>query len=131
MEYFNRVKEYEKQFREGEQPNLPKELSGKKKATAFYNILMEQLKTTVSLPENKDEIVLWALEIASLIDKIIYEDNIPIVDWQQNDLLVNKIKEEIDDYFYHLRQQKDKILSFEIIDSIIESIVKVSKQLGQ
>ena len=92
---------------------------------------MEQLKTTVSLPENKDEIVLWALEIASLIDKIIYEDNIPIVDWQQNDLLVNKIKEEIDDYFYHLRQQKDKILSFEIIDSIIESIVKVSKQLGQ
>lgn len=131
LEYFNRVKEYEKQFREGEQPNLPKELSGKKKATAFYNILMEQLKTTVSLPENKDEIVLWALEIASLIDKIIYEDNIPIVDWQQNDLLVNKIKEEIDDYFYHLRQQKDKILSFEIIDSIIESIVKVSKQLGQ
>ncbi|RKW15204.1 MAG: hypothetical protein D8H93_08350, partial [Capnocytophaga sp.] len=61
---------------------------------------------------------------------IIYEEGTPIVDWQQNSLLVSEIAQAIDDFFYQLKQQQGVEISFDIVDTIIEEIVKVSKQIG-
>ena len=65
-----------------------------------------------------------------LINHIIYEEGTPIVDWQQNSLLVNEIAQTIDDFFYQLKHQQGVEIPFDIVDTIIEEIVKVSKQIG-
>ena len=129
LEYFNRVKDYENQFFEGAQSNLPEALIGNKKATAFYNLLGEHLKTLDTLP-NTAQKVEWALQLDLLINHIIYEEGTPIVDWQQNSLLVNEIAQTIDDFFYQLKHQQGVEIPFDIVDTIIEEIVKVSKQIG-
>ena len=129
LEYFNRVKNYENQFFEGAQSNLPEALIGNKKATAFYNLLGEHLKTLDTLP-NTTQKVEWALQLELLINHIIYEEGTPIVDWQQNSLLVNEIAQAIDDFFYQLKQQQGVEIPFDIVDTIIEEIIKVSKQIG-
>ena len=54
----------------------------------------------------------------------------PIVDWQQNSLLVSEIAQTIDDFFYQLKQKQGVEIPFDIVDTIIEEIVKVSKQIG-
>ena len=129
MEYFNRVRDYENQFFEGAQSDLPEALIGNKKATAFYNLLGEHLKTLDTLPHTAQK-VKWALQLELLINHIIYEEGTPIVDWQQNSLLVSEIAQTIDDFFYQLRQQQGVEIPFDIVDTIIEEIVKVSKQIG-
>ena len=129
LEYFNRVRDYENQFFEGAQSDLPEALIGNKKATAFYNLLGEHLKTLDPLPHTAQK-VKWALQLDLLINHIIYEEGTPIVDWQQNSLLVNEIAQTIDDYFYQLKQQQGVEIPFDIVDTIIEEIVKVSKQIG-
>ena len=129
LEYFNRVRDYEKQFFEGTQSDLPEALIGNKKATAIYNLLGEHLKTLDTLP-NIAQKVEWALQLDLLINHIIYEEGTPIVDWQQNSLLVSEIAQTIDDFFYQLKQQQGVEISFDIVDTIIEEIVKVSKQIG-
>ena len=129
LEYFNRVRDYENQFFEGAQSDLPEVLIGNKKATSFYNLLGEHLKTLGTLP-NTAQKVEWALQLELLINHIIYEEGTPIVDWQQNSLLVSEIAQTIDDFFYQLKQQQGVEISFDIVDTIIEEIVKVSKQIG-
>ena len=129
LEYFNRVRDYENQFFEGAQSDLPEALIGNKKATAFYNLLGEHLKTLDTLPHTAQK-VKWALQLDLLINHIIYEEGTPIVDWQQNSLLVNEIAQTIDDFFYQLKQQQGVEIPFDIVDTIIEEIVKVSKQIG-
>ena len=129
LEYFNRVRDYENQFFEGAQSDLPEALIGNKKATAFYNLLGEHLKTLDPLPHTAQK-VKWALQLDLLINHIIYEEGTPIVDWQQNSLLVNEIAQTIDDFFYQLKQQQGVEIPFDIVDTIIEEIVKVSKQIG-
>ena len=129
LEYFNRVRDYENQFFEGAQSDLPEALIGNKKATAFYNLLGEHLKTLDTLPHTAQK-VKWALQLDLLINHIIYEEGTPIVDWQQNSLLVNEIAQTIDDYFYQLKHQQEVEIPFDIVDTIIEEIVKVSKQIG-
>jgi type I restriction-modification system, R subunit len=69
------------------------------------------------------------LQLDLLINHIIYEEGTPIVDWQQNSLLVKEIEKTIDDFFYQLKYQGVEI-PFDIVDVIIEEIVKVSKQIG-
>ena len=129
LEYFNRVRDYENQFFEGAQSDLPEALIGNKKATAFYNLLGEHLQTLGTLA-NTAQKVEWALQLDLLINHIIYEEGTPIVDWQQNSLLVSEIAQTIDDFFYQLKQQQGVEISFDIVDTIIEEIVKVSKQIG-
>ena len=70
------------------------------------------------------------MQLDLLINHIIYEEGTPIVDCQQNSLLVNEIAQPIDDYFYQLKQQQGVEIPFDIVDTIIEEIVKVSKQIG-
>ena len=70
------------------------------------------------------------MQLELLINHIIYEEGTPIVDWQQNSLLVSEIAQTIDDFFYQLRQQQGVEIPFDIVDTIIEEIVKVSKQIG-
>ena len=70
------------------------------------------------------------MQLDLLINHIIYEEGTPIVDWQQNSLLVNEIAQTIDDFFYQLKQQQGVEIPFDIVDTIIEEIVKVSKQIG-
>ena len=70
------------------------------------------------------------MQLDLLINQIIYEEGTPIVDWQQNSLLVSEIAQTIDDFFYQLKQQQGVEISFDIVDTIIEEIVKVSKQIG-
>ena len=129
LEYFNRVRDYENQFFEGAQNDLPEALIGNKKATAFYNLLGEHLQTLGTLA-NTAQKVEWALQLDLLINHIIYEEGTPIVDWQQNSLLVSEIAQTIDDFFYQLKHQQGVEIPFDIVDTIIEEIVKVSKQIG-
>ena len=70
------------------------------------------------------------MQLELLINHIIYEEGTPIVDWQQNSLLVNEIAQAIDDFFYQLKQEQGVEIPFDIVDTIIEEIIKVSKQIG-
>ena len=70
------------------------------------------------------------MQLELLINHIIYEEGTPIVDWQQNSLLVNEIAQAIDDFFYQLKEEQGVEIPFDIVDTIIEEIIKVSKQIG-
>lgn len=128
VEYLKKAKEFEEKFHSGQRDNIPDNLKGNDTGIAIYN-LVNDLFNSVLKP--KDGIPNIAALIAEGIDKVIrsvvYENEIPIIDWQNKSDIEGKIKIEIDDYLFDLQAQYDLELPLDLIDQLVEEGLKVAK----
>jgi type I restriction enzyme R subunit len=127
-DYLAKAMLYEDEFINGKRSNIPAQIQGNDAAIAYYNLAMEEFKKTLS---NHAEKISLATIIASGIDNIIranvFEQGKQVIDWQNKLDIEGKIKIEIDDFIFELRQKFDLEIDFDELDTLIAEALKVAK----
>ncbi|MHA8091059.1 type I restriction endonuclease subunit R [Aquirufa regiilacus] len=108
---------------------VPEELKDKEEAKAFYGISKELLSEKI-----EDEIVLrevsvhTGLSIDEIIQKLVLDNRIAIIDWQNKSNITGKLLIEIGDYLIDEVRDKYNInLSFNEMDKLAEDCIEVAK----
>lgn len=128
IEYLNKTREHEDQFRNKKQSDVPEELVENEVAVAFYNQAMTLFENEVEKDgQQKQFYPDIAIGVENAIKDIIYENGIMIVDWQNNSDLEGKLKIAIDDFVFEIKSKYDVPLSFNKIDELIEECIKIAK----
>ena len=127
-DYLAKAMLYEDEFINGKRSNIPVQIQGNDAAIAYYNLAMEEFKKTLSKHAEK---VSLATIIASGIDNVIrvnvFEQGKQVIDWQNKLDIEGKIKIEIDDFIFELRQKFDLEIDFDELDTLIAEALKVAK----
>ena len=127
-EYLAKAKDYEDAFFNGRRDNVPSIIKDNPTAIAFYNLTNEELKEGLAAKTNKLEI---AAEIAEGIDAIVkanvFDNGNPVIDWQKNEDIKGKIRIEIDDLLFEMKNKFDLELSFDHIDQLVDECIKVAE----
>ena len=89
-------------------------------AQAFYGVL------SAIFDEVKDEKLTpdFVAEISQAITRIIAEHS--QVDWTNNKTIHDRIAQDIDDLFYDYEKERGLVLSFDVIDKVIENVKTVA-----
>lgn len=128
IEYLNKTKEHEDQFKNKKQSGVPDELTGNEVAVAFYNQAATLFEDEVQKEgQYKQFYTDIALGVESAVKSIIYENEIIIVDWQNNSDLEGKLRIVIDDFVFEIKSKYDISLPFNKIDELIEECIKIAK----
>ena len=98
----------------------PERIKNNVHAQAFYGVLNAIFTDVDSELVTPD----FVAEIAEEITEIIAKHN--QVDWSTNKTIHDRISQDIDDLFYRYEKEKGLVLSFEIIDKIIENVKTVA-----
>lgn len=127
-EYLARAKHFENSFFTGYRDNIPNDIKDNPTAIAFYNLAGEELKDGLAEKTNRTEI---ALKIATGIDEIvkgnIFDNGRPVVDWQKNDDIKGKMRIDIDDLLFEVKNAFLLEIDFGQIDLLIEECIKVAE----
>lgn len=127
-QYLAKVKEYEDSFLKGKGDNVPIAIKDNSTAIAFYNLATEELKEGLKDKPNRMDI---AVEIAMGIDHVVknnlFDNGKPVIDWQRNEDIKGKIRIDIDDLLFDIRNKYDLEIKFEDFDQLIEESVKVAE----
>lgn len=119
IQYLAKVKEIKEFILNRTGDGIPEVLKDRDVAKAFYGISNEILKNTGIESEQ------IAAECGIMIDDIIKENL--VVDWDSNEGIKNKIRQEIDDYLFNLKDEYDLNLTVADQDLIIEKSIEVAK----
>jgi type I restriction enzyme R subunit len=127
-EYLAKAKDFEDAFFNGRRTNVPSFIKDNPTAIAFYNLTSEELKDGLASKANRMDI---AAEIAASIDDIVkanvFDNGHPVIDWQKNDDIKGKMRIEIDDLLFEIKNKYDLELSFDHIDQLIAECIKVAE----
>ena len=127
-EFLARAKSFEDRFFSGNRQNVPHTIKDNPAAISFYNLAVEEFKESLEAKVNKLDI---AVEIASGIDEIVrnnlFDNGRLVIDWQRNEDIKGKIKIEIDDLLFELKNKFSLEIDFVRIDQLIESSISVAE----
>jgi type I restriction enzyme R subunit len=127
-EYLAKAKSFEDSFFNGQRDNIPPAIRDNAMAVAFYNLAAEELGLGLAEKANRLEITVEiAIGIDGIIRRNIFDNGRPVVDWQKNDDIKGKIKIEIDDLLFDIKQKSSLEISFSQIDLLIEECIKVAE----
>jgi type I restriction enzyme R subunit len=127
-DYLTRAKDYENTFFSGKRDNVPGILSNNETAVAYYNLVMEEFKESLSLKANKIDIAAeTALGIDIIIKNNLFENNKPVVDWSKNEDIKGKMTIEIDDLLFDIKNKFDIDFGFDHMDVLIADSIKVAE----
>lgn len=121
-EYLNKVKEIMNSVVNRTGDDLPEILKGRDVAKAFYGISLESIEKYANQEFEPSQI---SSELGVEIDNII-QKNI-VVDWHSNVIVQNKMRQEIDDYLFSLKDIHNIDLPIEEHDIIIEKSIEIAK----
>jgi type I restriction enzyme R subunit len=128
VEYLARAKDLEDSFFNDRQGGVPSVINENPTAIAFYNLATEALKDGLMTKPNEVDI---AAEIALDTDKIvrtnIFDKGKLVIDWQRNGDIKGKMKIEIDDLLFDIRNKFNLELSLDRIDQLIEECIQVAE----
>lgn len=128
IEYLNKTRDHEDQFKNKKQSGVPEELVGNEVAVAFFNQAITLFEDEVEKNgQHKQFYTDIALGVENAVKNIIYENGIMIVDWQNNSDLEGKLRIAIDDFVFEIKSKYDLSLQFSKIDQLIEECVKIAK----
>lgn len=122
LEYLNRNIKIMNSARNRTGDDIPEELRNEEAARAFYGIVREELG---GIFENEVKFKKPGIEISRGIDKIIR--NLRIVDWQNNTDIKNRMRTEIEDFLFEVKEKYGFTLSFDEIDKIMEDSLAVAR----
>ncbi|MEM8566757.1 MAG: type I restriction endonuclease subunit R [Bacteroidota bacterium] len=128
VDYLNKAKDFEDQFHNGRQDNIPENLTGNDTGIALYNLINEIFSGVLKRTEGAPNMAaIMAEGVNEVIKSIVFENGKPIIDWVNKSDIEGKIKIAIDDYLYDLKTQQDIELPFDLIDELVEEGLKVAK----
>ena len=123
LEYLSRVTEYMNKVLNHMDDTIPTEIQDSHALKAYFGLCMEIFREVM---KDNTDIKKPAIETAKKFDEIICQ-NI-VVDWQNNETLIGKIKISMEDYLIdEIKRVYDIPLSFDHIDVLIERCVEVAK----
>lgn len=123
-EYLERILRNRNDLQTGHQEGLPKILSDKTEARAFYGALTEVLGISHEKEELKNINNLLAqagIQISEIVEKLT------IRDWKRNIDIQNRMENEIEDYLIDHRKALGIEITFDEIDEILSKCLKVAK----
>lgn len=100
--------------------SYPERIKANVHAQAFYGVLIaifEEVKSERITPD-------FVAEVAEEITKIIASHS--QVDWTNNKTIQDRISQDIDDLFYKYEKEYGLVLSFDLIDKIIDNVKTVA-----
>ena len=118
IEYLKRMKEILSDFRKGDtKVQYPHKIKGDLDAQAFYGVVSPLIADIVGNTELVADIVVKITSIIRDHDQ---------VDWKNNNDIHNSIKQDIDDLFYDIEQEKGIKVDFDTIDKISDSVINIA-----
>ena len=121
-EYLSRVTDVMKSVRDRTGDELPAALRTHEVAKAFYGVVNDVLSSNNGAIVNRNQL---AATVALKIDELIVSNR--VVDWTTNLDVQNQMRNQIDDYLYEIKEENEIDLTFEDMDFIIESALKIAK----
>lgn len=121
-EYLKKVTEIMNAVRERKDDDTPEKLQNNDSAKAFYGIANDSMK---DIGRDVKQMQKIAVETGLHIDAIIRKNK--VVDWKMKADIINKMKQDIDDYLCEVRDKSGLEISFDVIDEIIEKSIEVAK----
>lgn len=116
--FFERMKSILDDYRKGDSRiDYPEKLRDNGHALAFYGVILPILNSA-KIPN--DTVAEIAIKISDIIQ------NHCMVDWQNNTDIHNRIRQDIDDLFFALENDKGISVDFDSIDKISESVLHVA-----
>ena len=100
--------------------SYPESIKNNVHAQAFYGVLtaiFDEVKDISLAPE-------FVAEISEKITEIVAKHS--QVDWTNNKTIHDRISQDIDDLFYEYEKDRNLVLSFDVIDKIIENVKTVA-----
>ncbi|MCH7574677.1 MAG: type I restriction endonuclease subunit R [Candidatus Marinimicrobia bacterium] len=122
-EYLETIKKLNGQVEKYEEDGLPASLKTYPEARAFYHVVSEPV--TKYIGEN-DKGHNLAADIGIQISKIINKHR--VVDWVNSLDTQNRIRNDLDDYLFDLREQTDLSLENDEIDEILEGVLDIARR---
>ena len=120
-EYLAKMRSILEDYRSGKSSvSYPERIKHNVHAQAFYGVitaLFDDAKVEGMTPD-------FAAEIAEEIAAIIAKHS--CVDWTNNQTIHNRISQDIDDLFYAYEKSRGLVLSFDLIDKVIENVKTVA-----
>ena len=108
-----------KDFRKGDtKQKFPEKIAGDLDAQAFYGVIASILFAKYKI---ETEVV---ADIAFSITSIVRRRD--KVDWKNNTDVHNRIRQDIDDLFYDIENNRGVVVEFDDIDKISESVLNVA-----
>jgi len=128
VEYLNKTKTYENDFKNRRQDGLPDELMGKDILIAFFNQANTILENALKSKDNKANLSLALTKgIDATIRSIIFDRGALIIDWQNNTDLEGKLRIALDDFLFDSKQDMSLEMPNESIDQLIDECLKIAK----
>ena len=120
-EYLAKMRSILEDYRSGKSSvSYPERIKHNVHAQAFYGVitaLFDDAQVEGMTPD-------FAAEIAEEITAIIAKHS--CVDWTNNQTIHNRISQDIDDLFYAYEKSRELVLSFDLIDKVIENVKTVA-----
>ena len=119
-EYLAKMRDILEDYRTGKSAiAYPDRIRANVHAQAFYGVLTA-IFSNEKLSVEPDFAAEMALDITTIIEKHSQ------VDWTHNLTIHDRISQDIDDLFYRYQKEKGLVLSFDVIDMIIENVKTVA-----
>ena len=124
LEYLKRVKEIRDLVVHRRTDDLPDEVRKDGDTTAFYGVVLEELK--IQADGASVDVSDIAADIALAIGQIVARHR--IVNWTRNEDVQKAMVNDIDDYLFDVvRDEKGLSLSPETMDGIIEQVMRIAR----
>lgn len=122
VEYLDRVRELSESVRNRTGDEIPPALEHRDVAKAYYGVALRVLQGSAGEHERA---VTLSTEAALRIEEIIDERR--IVNWSTNADVQNRMRTEIEDSLFELKEREDLDLSFDDIDEIMERCLDIAR----
>ena len=122
VEYLRRVTDIMNAVLTRTGDSAPEQLAGKEVALAYYGSIKDVLdKVSV----NGNDATLLAIEAGLAFDRII--ENRRIVNWTSNTDVQNRMRQEMEDYLFELKERTGIKLGFAEIDAILDECLDIAR----
>ena len=120
-EYLAKMREIMEDYHKGKSSvSYPERIKNNVHAQAFYGVISAIFDQDEDVSVEPD----FAAEIAEAITDIIEKHS--QIDWTSNKTIHDRISQDIDDLFYQYEKERGLVLSFEVIDKVIENVKTVA-----
>jgi len=119
--YLERVRGLLAMLESGTTGDVPEPLKNREVAQAYHGIV-DQILTAGGIDDADD----FAIKVGLAVDDVVGEE--PPVDWVKNDDFKNRIRQEIDDVLFDLKEEFEVPLTLDQMDEICEECLRIAER---